>query len=216
MVVTATERNVITQLAGVPAAAKLEEVVSMLPADEQALASRELLLGVVMDEYADDPDSGDFVVRPILGTDPATGGVLLAGVVAVGTSVRLNVRDADAAGMQFASMLKSLADEPSGDADGVLLFSGRSRAGLFASQTHEVTAIRDVLGASAISGLLTAGELGPAGGRNWLHWSSAAILAFGPAAASARSVRPGRERRRAGAPGDRRATPPPPPPAAPA
>ncbi|MDQ1709227.1 MAG: hypothetical protein QOG49_612 [Frankiaceae bacterium] len=216
MVVTATDRNVITQLAGVAAAFKLEEIVSMLPADEQALASRELLLGVVMDEYAEDHDSGDFIVRPILGTDQATGGVLLAGVVAVGTSVRLNVRDADAAGMELAAMLSALADGPAGDVGGALLFSGRSRAGLFATPTHEVSAVRDVLGTSAIAGLLTAGEVGPAGGRNWLHSSSATVLAFGSAPATTRAATPGRERRRAGAPGDRRATPPPPPPAAPA
>lgn len=215
MVVTAADRNVLVSLAGLPAAAKLEEVVSMLPADEQALASRELLLGVVMDEYADDHESGDFVVRPILGTDAATGGVLLSGVLSVGQSVRLNVVDADAAGLQLASTLAAL-DSPAGQVDGVLLFSGRTRHGLFATETHELTAVRELLGGAAVAGMLTAGEVGPAGGRNWLHASSAAVLAFGPAPARTRPVSPGRERRRAGSPGDRRARPAPPPPTAPA
>lgn len=192
MVVTATERNVLVSLAGLPAAAKLEEIVSMLPPDEQALSSRDLLLGIVMDEYADEHDSGDFVVRRILGTDDATGGVRLAGVVAVGTSVRLHVRDAKAAGVHLSAVLASLTDATGFDqVEGVLLFTGRSRSGLFAHDNHEVAAVRDRLGAPAIAGLLTGGEVGPAGGRNWLHSSAAAILAFGSGPAASRGTRPG-------------------------
>jgi small ligand-binding sensory domain FIST len=190
MVVTGTERNVLLSLAGLPAAAKLEEIVSMLPADEQALASQELLLGIVIDEYADEHDSGDFVVRRILGTDDATGGVFVAGVVALGTSVRLHVPDAGAAGVHLASVLASLIDGTGFDqVEGVLLFSAQSRSGLFATDDHEIAAVGSMLGSPAVAGLLTAGEVGPAGGRNWLHSSALAILAFGSGPAAARGTR---------------------------
>lgn len=191
MVVTATERNVLLALAGQPAAAKLEEIVSMLPPDEQALASRELLLGVVMDEYADEHESGDFVVRRIIGSDEATGGVLLAAAIAVGTSVRLHVRDAEAAGVELTTALGWLADSTDLDQiDGVLLFSGQARSGLFAREDHEIAAVRSALGGPAIAGLLTGGEVGPAGGRNWLHSGSLAILAFGSGRFVPRGARP--------------------------
>ena len=191
MVVTASERNVILRLANAPAAAKLEEIISMLPPDEQALASRDLLLGIVMDEYADEHESGDFVVRRILGTEQTTGGVLLAGGVAVGTSARLHVMDAEAAGVHLSSVLAALTTGTGlDDVEGVLVFSGRSRSGLFATADHEVAVLRDVLGSPAVAGMLTGGELGPGGGRNWLHSSAAAILAFGSGPSAVRGTRP--------------------------
>lgn len=192
MVVTASERNVLLSLAHAPAAAKLEEIVSMLPPDEQALASRELLLGIVMDEYADEHDSGDFVVRRILGTEAGTGGVLLAGSVPVGTSVRLHVRDAEAAGVHLSAVLAALTDGTGlDDVESVLLFSGHSRSGLFATANHEVSEVREVLGSPAIAGMLTGGEFGPGGGRNWLHSSASAMLAFGSGPSAVRGTRPG-------------------------
>lgn len=191
MVVTAVDRNVVVSLAGSPAAAKLEEIVSMLPPDEQALSSRELSLGVVMDEYADEHDSGDFVVRRVLGTDRATGGILLAGLVDVGTSVRLHVSDAEAAAVQLSSVLASFTDGTGLDeVEGMLMFTSRSRTDLFAAHTHEVDTVREVLGAPAVAGMLTGGEVGPAGGRNWLHSAATAMLAFGSGSSAARGTRP--------------------------
>lgn len=191
MVVTASERNAILSLANAPAAAKLEEVISMLPPDEQALASKELLLGIVMDEYADEHDSGDFVVRRILGTEQPTSGILLAGAVAVGTSVRLHVPDAEAAGVQLSSALAALTSGTGLDVvEGALVFTGRTRSRLFATADHEVALLQEVLGSPAVAGMLTGGEIGPGSGRNWLHSSAVGILAFGSGPSAVRGTRP--------------------------
>src|SRR5206468_12266371 len=69
MTVTRADGNVLLELAGVAARRKLEEVLSALDPVDQALASRGLQLGVAMDEYADEHDQGDFLVRGIAGLD---------------------------------------------------------------------------------------------------------------------------------------------------
>src|ERR687888_130189 len=59
MTVTKAEQNVLFEVAGVPAYRKLEEIVSALLPDEQALAMRGLHLGVAIDEYTETHERGD-------------------------------------------------------------------------------------------------------------------------------------------------------------
>jgi small ligand-binding sensory domain FIST len=75
MTVTAAEGNLLLELAGMPAIRKLEQVLSALPSEDQALASAGLQIGVAMDEYAEEHERGDFLVRGILGLDQGRGGV---------------------------------------------------------------------------------------------------------------------------------------------
>jgi small ligand-binding sensory domain FIST len=42
-----------------------------------------------------------------------------------------------------------------------------------------VSAVRDLLGIDNVAGFFAAGEIGPVGGRNHLHGSTATVLAFG-------------------------------------
>ena len=69
MTVTAAEGNVLLGLAGCPALDKLEEIVGWLPPADQALVTTGLHVGIAMDEYADDHDSGSFLVRGVVGAD---------------------------------------------------------------------------------------------------------------------------------------------------
>ncbi len=190
MTVTAAERNAVLALAGVPAAAKLESILAGLPPNEQALASHGLLLGLTMDEYADDPDSGDFLVRGVLGPD-GTGGVLLAGIVTVGQTVQLHVRDAGVADEQLGSALRSLgADGTFDNVEAALLFSCHARASrVFGATAHDVETVSAAFGPIAVGGMLSDGEIGPVGGRNYLHSYAASILAFGSGQAASRGTK---------------------------
>src|SRR5438445_227652 len=62
---------------------------------------------------------------------------------------------------------------------GALLFSCNGRGkGLFGKPDHDVTALRSALGDIPVAGFFAAGELGPVGGRNFVHGFTASMLLF--------------------------------------
>jgi small ligand-binding sensory domain FIST len=181
MTVTAAEGNVILGLAGRSALDKLEEIIGWLPPAEQALATGGLYVGIAMDEYADDYDHGPFLVRGVVGADVHRSGLVVGVAVAVGQTVRFQVRDADAADADLAAALTRFRDlRPSGESvDGALLFSCSGRGSdLFTSAHHDVRAVREGLATTGVAGFFAAGEIGPAVGRTRLYGSTASVLAF--------------------------------------
>lgn len=181
MVVTKAEGNVVLELAGVPAVRKLEEIVAALPADEQALASRGLHIGIAMDEYAEVHERGDFLVRGVLGVDDTRDGLVVGDLVEVGRTVRFQVRDALAADEDLRALLSgpALLGDP-GMVQGALLFSCNGRgANLFPSADHDARIVAEHFAHAPVAGFFAAGEIGPVGGRNYLHGFTASIVAFG-------------------------------------
>ena len=175
MTVTAAAGNRLAGLAGRPALDKVRDLLVDLPPADQALASAGLQLGLAADEYAEDHD---FLVRAILGTDDRA--LLVGDLVEVGRTVRLQVRDADAAD---ADLRGALARHGSVQGGGALLFSCTGRgSGLFGPSYggagHDVTVVQEALGADAVAGFFAGGELGPVAGRSALHTFTASVLAF--------------------------------------
>jgi small ligand-binding sensory domain FIST len=184
MIVTKAERNVLLELAGMPALAKLEQiVVALSPEDRQAVA-RGLHIGVAMDEYADEHERGDFLIRGVVGADRQHGAIAIGDVVEVGRTVRFQVRDASAADEDLTELFARFRAEAS-PVGGALLFScnGRGRT-MFPSADHDVKAVRAGLNTTGVAGFFAAGEIGPVGGRNHLHGFTASILVFGVGGAS--------------------------------
>ena len=179
MTVTAAEGNLLLELAGISAIEKLEEVISSLSSSDQALASAGLQVGVAMDEYAEEHERGDFLVRGILGLDKARGAIAIGDIVPVGRTVRFQVRDAASADDDLRAMLIHLRREFTA-VEGALLFSCNGRgSNLFTSADHDVLAMRQGLSTSGVAGFFAAGEIGPVGDRNHLHGFSASVLVFG-------------------------------------
>ena len=175
MTVTAADGNLVLGLAGRRATAKLEELLVQLPPAEQAMVSSGLLLGVAMDEYADEHGLGDFLVRRVVGVDAERDGLVVDDVVAVGQTVQLQVRDAESASHDLDRLLATVP----GDVAGALLFACTGRgADLFGTADHDVHAIRTGLRTSGVAGMFAAGEIGPVGGRSHLHTFTASVLAF--------------------------------------
>ena len=181
MTVTAARGNVVEGLAGEPALRRVEKLLADLVPIEQALATSGLQLGVALDEYADEPH---FLVRPILGSDAASGGLVVGDHIEVGSTVRLQVRDADAADAALRSVLadhrRGTRDAPAG---GALVFSCLARGGqLFGSSyggaDHDPGVVQAELAAQAVAGFFADGELGALHGSNQLHGFAASILAF--------------------------------------
>ncbi len=175
LTVTAADGNVLLELAGLPAVTKLEQLLESLPPEDQALASRGLHIGVAMNEYGDHHERGDFLIRGVLGADRDRGGLVVGDLIEVGRTVRFQVRDATTADEDLTSTLAGF-----GPVEGALLFSCNGRgATLFPSADHDIVTVRSLLAQAPVAGFFAAGEIGPVGGRNYLHGFTASIVAFG-------------------------------------
>jgi small ligand-binding sensory domain FIST len=174
--VTKAERNLVVELAGQSAIARLQEVAATVPDDERALLRNGLHMGVVVDEHKIDFDRGDFLVRNLLGADERSGGLAVGEFVEVGQTVQFHVRDARAADEDLKVMLRNVDR----DADGALLFTCNGRGThLFGTPDHDAGVIEERLGPVPLAGAFCAGEIGPVGGRNFLHGFTASLVVFG-------------------------------------
>jgi small ligand-binding sensory domain FIST len=85
------------------------------------------------------------------------------------------VRDADAADEDLNELLAGI-----GDVRAALLFTCNGRGShLFGHADHDTGAIEEWLGPVPLAGAFCAGEIGPVGGRNFLHGFTASIALFG-------------------------------------
>lgn len=173
MVVTAAEGNLVLELAGVPALERVQHVVADLPLTERLLLENGLLIGLVIDENRPEHGLGDFLVRGVLGADSTSGALAIGDLPRVGQTVRLHVRDAESASRELDQMLARQESEP---ASAALLFAcnGRGR-NLFAQADHDAAAVARLLGSDAVAGCFCQGELGPVGGRTFVHGYTASV-----------------------------------------
>ncbi|HET8593327.1 MAG TPA: FIST N-terminal domain-containing protein [Solirubrobacterales bacterium] len=179
MTITSAEANVIAELAGKPAMERLGEVITALPERERELAAAGVLIGLVIDENRPEYERGDFLARPIIGADRASGAIAIGEPVRVGQTVRLQVRDAASADADLREALRAQTQALGSDgAAGALLFTCNGRGShMFEVPDHDASAIEDSLGAPT-AGFFCAGEIGPVGGRNFLHGFTATMAVF--------------------------------------
>jgi small ligand-binding sensory domain FIST len=177
MTITAVAGDgVIAELAGRPALQRVREVVEGLPADERALVEQGVLAGLVVDGNKPQLEQGDFLIRGIAGGDPSTGALLVGEDVRVGQVMRLQVRDHASA---HADLHRALSEVPAGTAQGALLFACNGRGTrMFPDPHHDARALDDALGHVPVAGLFCNGEIGPVGGRAYLHGFTATMAVF--------------------------------------
>jgi small ligand-binding sensory domain FIST len=92
----------------------------------------------------------------------------------VGQTVQFHVRDAEAADEDLRHLLSGVAGA------GALMFTCNGRGThLFSQPDHDASVIAELLGSVPLSGAFCAGEIGPVGGRNFLHGFTASVAVFG-------------------------------------
>ena len=176
-VVTRAEGNVVFELAGKPALVRLQEELYALPEETRRQAGRGLLAGFVIDENLPEYGRGDFLVRGILGVDEETGALALGDTVRVGQTLRFHVRDAQAAD---EDLREALAREVgSSRAAGALLFTCNGRGlNMFSEPDHDARVVSEALGGDRLAGFFCGGEIGPVGGKSFLHGFTATMAVF--------------------------------------
>jgi len=180
LTITAAEGNIIHELAGRPALKTIERIIAELSPRERALVAGGLLIGIVIDSGKPEYEQGDFLVRGVLGADPDTGSIAVGATVRGGQIVRLHARDALSADEDLRRALRLQAEAIAGGTPaGALLFScnGRGRA-MFGAPDHDAEAVERELGGPPAAGFFAAGEIGPVGGRSFLHGFTATLAVF--------------------------------------
>jgi small ligand-binding sensory domain FIST len=179
MVITAADGPVIEELASRPALERLREVLDAAEGSERELLAGGLLVGLVIDENRPDYGLGDYLVRGVRGTDTDRGALLVGERVRVGQTMRFHVRDADSADADLRRALRQGAVDLGAHPAGALLFSCNGRGSrLFDVPDHDASAVVDELGDIPTVGLFCNGEIGPVGGRNFVHGFTATLALF--------------------------------------
>jgi small ligand-binding sensory domain FIST len=178
-VITSAEGNVVFELAGEPALERLKTDLGTLSDEEQQLAaSGGVLAGLVIDENRSEYRRGDYLMRGLLGIDEDTGALALGEPVRVGQTLRFHVRDARTADEDLRQNLSGALD---GDQiAGALLFTCNGRGtNMFPEPDHDARAVGEALNSGdALAGFFCAGEIGPVGGKPFLHGFTATLALF--------------------------------------
>lgn len=179
--VTESDTNVIRAIDSEPPLELFQKLAQTLPNDDRVLLKQGLFVGRAIDSTKETLGRGDFLIRNVAGVDPESGALAVQGEVSEGEKIQFHVRDAETAEEDLAMMLTphSLFDPPSG----ALLFSCNGRGTrLYDRPNGDISTIQNVIGEVELAGFFCAGEIGPIGGRAFLHGHTASMALFRPPA----------------------------------
>lgn len=177
--VTQASGNVISKLDGMPPVPLIEQLIEQLPDEDRLLLKNGLFVGhaVGLDKSA--LGRGDFVIRTFMGADRTTGAMAIGDSIHTGETIQFHLRDQNTAteDLEMLLMPQTLDVPPSGG----LLFSCNGRGTrLYDHPNGDIATVQNLLGGVSIAGFFCAGELGPIGGKNFLHGHTASLVLFRP------------------------------------
>ena len=181
MRVTGCRGNLLYELDGSPAFEVLRDLFATLDERDRHLASTALFVGVLMDEFSEEPQVGDFLIRNLVGVDPRRGAIAVGENLQDGMRLRFHVRDAQTSAEDLHTMLKSYEKTLPGSVAGALLFSCLGRGvGLYGRPNFDTGVFHEHLGDVPVGGFFCNGEIGPVGGATFLHGYTSSFGLFRP------------------------------------
>jgi len=177
---TRVEQNLIRHIGNRPAYAVLSETVQQLPAEEQRKVQGNLHIGLVVNEYLENFQRGDFLVRNLLGGDPGSGVLAVGALPRMGQTIQFQRRDAAAASEDLNELLARAKKNLAGaEIYGGCLFccNGRGK-NLFGRPSHDAELVQAHFGPTGVAGFFCNGEIGPVGEKNFLHGFTASVALF--------------------------------------
>ncbi len=175
--VTKVDGNVVLELGGKPALDVLQNLAKRADAKERDFLQGGLLLGGVIDENRSHFGRGDFLVRSILGIDRKRKGIAAGEFYRLGKTVQFHVRDPQTAVEDLQLLLDSQQLVKRPFAGLLVTCNGRGRS-LFHEDDYDLNIIRERIGKVPIAGFFAAGEIGPIGGKSFLHGHTACLTLF--------------------------------------
>lgn len=176
--VTRAEQNVVYALGGQPAYRALEMAFETLSDDEKSSAKGNLFAGLAGSEYVDDFHSGDFLIKNIIGADPDSGAVVIAGIPRIGQTLQYQFRNTSAA-IEDLGRGFDPARQAKRKAYAALLFSCLGRGKMFfGDSSRDALELSAAIGGKPLAGFFCNGEIAPVRGVNAIHGFTAASAVF--------------------------------------
>jgi len=172
--VTEATYNVIDSLGGQSPMTRIQALVDDLDEEDRDLLQNGLFIGRAIDSKKESLGRGDFLVRGVMGVDSNSGAIAIGDNVSAGERVQFHLRDARTAREDLEMMLSphALFESPSG----ALLFSCNGRGThLYDEPDGDISAITSCFRGLDVAGFFCAGEIGPIGGKNFLHGHTASL-----------------------------------------
>ncbi len=177
--VTEARENVIHSIEGEPSLQRIQQIITSLPSEDQALLDKGLHLGRAIDRGDEALGRGDYLIRTLVGSSQETGAVAVNDIIHAGEHVQLHVRDAATAQEDLEMLLatQAFSDPPVG----AFLFSCNGRGTrLYDHPNGDISTIQAILGGVELAGFFCAGEIGPVAGENFLHGHTASLALIRP------------------------------------
>lgn len=187
--VTQGERNLILELTDAgssdscsrPPLEALRDVIQELDEQDRQLAQHSLFVGVARDEFKLSLNQGDFLIRNLLGVDPRLGAMAVGDRVRPGQRIQFHLRDSRTSAEDLQLLLEAYQQKKgdSATAKGALMFSclGRGEA-LYDQPNFDSELFRRYIKDIPLGGFFCNGEIGPVGGRTFLHGYTSAFAIF--------------------------------------
>jgi small ligand-binding sensory domain FIST len=178
--VTSARNNIIDSLEGEPPMERIGGVLESLDESERELLRNGLFIGRAIDSTRETLGRGDFLIRGVIGADSRTGAIAVGDMIENGERVQFHLRDARTAREDLEMMLTphALFGAPSG----AFLFSCNGRGtNLYSEPDGDISAINSFFRGIDLAGFFCAGEIGPIGGKNFLHGHTASLALIRPA-----------------------------------
>ena len=169
---TRCSNNVLLGLDGSTALEALQELYQVLSDRDKELARHSLFLGVVMDEFQEYPQLGDFLIRNIVGMDPRHGALAIGERLREGQIVQFHLRDAQTSAEDLTAMVNQYREGVSGDGGGggaAVFVSGTGAVFVWAAGPRHGDFPGVDGGDSGGAGFFCNGEIGPVQGTTYLH-----------------------------------------------
>jgi small ligand-binding sensory domain FIST len=179
LTITSAQQNMIYSLEGEPPLIYLQKLMGQLPREDRELLQYGLFLGRAIAPDQETLGRGDFLIRTVMGIDQKNGAMVVGDYVNTGEKIQFHLRDASTAEEDLEMMLmpQLFYDTPSGG----LLFSCNGRGTrLYDHPNGDISTIQKIIGDINLAGFFCAGEIGPIGGKNFLHGHTASLALFRP------------------------------------
>ncbi len=170
-------RNLIYNLEGRSPLDWLQELIPELSEEDRSLLQNGLFVGRAIRSDLEVMGRGDFLIRGVVGIDQENGSIAISDSVIEGDNIQFHLRDAITAQEDLEMMLvpQAFRDPPKGG----LVFTCNGRGSRMYDQPNvDLSVIQDSLDNTHLAGFFCAGEIGPIGGKNFLHGQTVSLVMF--------------------------------------
>jgi small ligand-binding sensory domain FIST len=179
-IVTKTRDNLIVELGGKPALGVLREVFNGATAADQLLMQNGLHVGRLIDEQRRDGKPGAFLIRNMIGITQSEA-LAIGDFLRPGQTVQFHVRDSRSADDEMARLLQEERERFATPPQGALLFTCNGRGQrFFRKPNHDIALVNTIVGDCPTAGFFASGEIGPVGGRTFIHGFTSSLILFRP------------------------------------